>query len=185
MNTRNALEPRYRSRPALAVLPPPDPSARDDRDSSAPAGPDCDSARRIERCIHYMREHLNQPLQVATLAETAHTSPSHFFVLFKRWVGLSPIDYFIRLRMSHACRLLATTSLSVKEVAAALGYDDPFYFSRVFKSVNGTPPTDYRMHLETTEHSRGFGGSSPDHLAIPRLAAVPGRYWRPERQAVT
>jgi hypothetical protein len=47
--------------------------------------------------------------------------------------------------MQHACRLLDETGLSVKEVAAALGYDDPFYFSRIFKSVNRVAPSEYRL----------------------------------------
>jgi len=46
--------------------------------------------------------------------------------------------------MRQASELLETTSASVKEVAAALGYDDPFYFSRVFKSVHKVPPSRYR-----------------------------------------
>jgi len=99
---------------------------------------------RIEETIAYMQQHLDQPLQVATLAAKANFSPSHFFVLFKRRIGSAPIDYFTRMRMQRACRLLCETNLSVKEVAAKLGYDDPFYFSRVFKSVNRLAPSDYR-----------------------------------------
>ena len=104
-----------------------------------------DDARKIEQSIAYMMEHLNKPLQVATLAATANVSASHFFVLFKRYTGCPPIDYFIHLRMHRACELLNSSSLHVKEVAAALGYDDPFYFSRVFKSVNRIAPSEYRL----------------------------------------
>lgn len=103
------------------------------------------SARKIEQSIAYMRRHLNQPLQVAQLAHTVQTSPSHFFVLFKRWAGSSPIDYFIRLRMEQARQMLEVTPMSVKEIAAELGYRDPFYFSRIFKSVTGVAPSDYRQ----------------------------------------
>jgi AraC-like DNA-binding protein len=46
--------------------------------------------------------------------------------------------------MNYAARLLETTSLNVKEIADVLGYDDPFYFSRLFKSVNGLAPREYR-----------------------------------------
>jgi AraC-like DNA-binding protein len=129
-----------------------------------------EGARRIEQSIAYMMQHLNQPLQVAKLAQTAHTSPSHFFVLFKRWVGSSPIDYFIRLRMQQACRLLAATTLSVKEIAADLGYDDPFYFSRLFKSVHGIAPSDYRLTMEHLEQTDGQGrmpGPEKDGLLPP------------------
>ena len=91
-----------------------------------------------------MSDHINQPLQVATLAAMANVSPSHFFALFKKRTGCPPMDYFTRLRMRYAGRLLDSSTASVKEVAAALGYDDPFYFSRVFKSVHHVPPSRYR-----------------------------------------
>jgi transcriptional regulator GlxA family with amidase domain len=100
--------------------------------------------QKVERSIAYMEQHVNQPLQVATLAAQANVSPSHFFALFKQLKGCPPMDYFTRLRMRHAREMLDTTSASVKEVAAALGYDDPFYFSRVFKSIHKVPPSRYR-----------------------------------------
>jgi AraC-like DNA-binding protein len=103
-----------------------------------------DAAARIGRTIEYMREHLNEPLRAATLAGVANMSLPHYFAQFKRVIGSSPIDYLIRLRMEHARRLLEETSWSVKEVAVSLGYDDPLYFSRVFKSINQTAPTDFR-----------------------------------------
>jgi len=104
-----------------------------------------EAVRKIEQSIAYMTRHLDEPLQVATLAAQANISPSHFFAIFKRRIGCAPIDYFIRLRMRQACRLLDETMLSVKEVAATLGYDDPFYFSRIFKSVNHVAPSEYRL----------------------------------------
>jgi AraC-like DNA-binding protein len=104
-----------------------------------------EAVRKIEQSIAYMLRHLYEPLQVATLAAQANISASHFFALFKRRIGCAPIDCFIRLRMQHACHLLDETMLSVKEVAATLGYDDPFYFSRIFKSVNHVAPSEYRL----------------------------------------
>jgi transcriptional regulator GlxA family with amidase domain len=106
-------------------------------------------ARKIERSISYMLQHLNQPLQVANLAAAVNVSPSHYSALFKRWTGSSPIDYFIRLRMQQACRLFDSTSLNVKEVAVALGYEDPFYFSRIFKAIHRVAPSQYRMMPKT------------------------------------
>jgi transcriptional regulator GlxA family with amidase domain len=101
-------------------------------------------AGRIGRSIAYMVAHLDEPLQVSTLAAQASVSPSHYFALFKRQTGTAPIDFFIRLRMNHARDLLDSTCSSVKEIAAAMGYDDPFYFSRVFKSVHNVAPAEYR-----------------------------------------
>ena len=107
-----------------------------------------DAARKIEQSISYMLQHLNQPLHVATLAAAVNVSPSHYSALFKRWTGCPPIDFFIHLRMQRACRLFDSTSLNVKEVAAALGYEDPFYFSRTFKAVNRVAPSEYRTMPE-------------------------------------
>ena len=105
---------------------------------------DSDNAGRIGRSIAYMVEHLKEPLQVSTLAAQASVSTSHYFALFKRQMGTAPIDFFIRLRMNHAKQLLDSTASSVKEIAATMGYDDPFYFSRVFKSVHQVAPAEYR-----------------------------------------
>jgi AraC-like DNA-binding protein len=140
-------------------------------------------AQKVEQSISYMLQHLNQPLHVATLAAAVNVSPSHYSALFKRWTGCPPIDYFIHLRMQHACRLFDSTSLNVKEVAAALGYDDPFYFSRTFKAVNRVAPSEYRAMPEKLKNSiRSAALSGPlscaeDHQAIHRENGrrAPGR----------
>lgn len=123
-------------------------------DSAKPAHREADPAagdrwaRRIFQTVAYMREHLNQSLQVTTLAGLANVSASHYFALFKRHVGCAPINYFIRLKMRRACELFDTSAMNVKEAAGALGYDDPFYFSRLFKSVTGVSPNEYRRMPE-------------------------------------
>ncbi len=101
-------------------------------------------ADRIRRSIVYMLAHLDEPLQISALAAQANVSPSHYFALFKQQIGRPPIDFFIHLRMDHARELLDSTSSSVKEIAAIVGYHDQFYFSRVFKSVHRMAPTEYR-----------------------------------------
>jgi AraC-like DNA-binding protein len=117
-----------------------------------------EAVRKIGQSINYMLRHLDEPLQVATLASRVNISPSHFFALFKRQIGCAPIDYFIRLRMQHACSLLDETGMSVKEVAAALGYDDPFYFSRIFKSVHHVAPSEYRLLKNGAKAAARNGG---------------------------
>jgi AraC-like DNA-binding protein len=114
-----------------------------------------------------MRQHLSEPLQVATLAACAGTSPSHFFVLFKRFTGSPPIDYFIRLRMQRACRLLDLGLLPVKDVAAAVGYEDPFYFSRVFKSVLRIAPSHYRARRSPASFSSSSSPKKPESKCKP------------------
>ena len=165
--------------------------------STAPGASRCraqscesEAVRKIGQSISYMLRHLDQPLQVATLASRANISPSHFFALFKRQIGCAPIDYFIRLRMQHACRLLDKTVMSVKQIAATLGYDDPFYFSRIFKSVNQVAPSEYRLlkngakeevrncgitlHFFYSHESQGGLERAETHLAQDRGGAQGG-----------
>lgn len=106
---------------------------------------DPDLRHKISQTIEYMKQHLDQPLTLRALAGSANLSASHYAGSFKTLTGYSPIDYFIRLRMHRACQLLDTTQLSVKAIATMLGYEDPLYFSRAFKSVNDIPPTEYRL----------------------------------------
>jgi AraC-like DNA-binding protein len=138
---------------------------------------DRESFRKIEQSIAYMQEHVDRPLQVATLAALVNVSPSHYFALFKRWTGSAPIDYFVGLRMQQARHLLDTTELSIKETATALGYEDPFYFSRVFKSVNRLAPSEYRL-----SHKNGINGAVRNnggnlHPAWLDRPAVESNHW--------
>ena len=106
-----------------------------------------EATRKIERSLIHMLQHLDEPLRVATLSAMSGLSASVYSSLFKCATGHAPIDFFIRMRMHRACELLQETTLGVKEVAAALGYSDPFYFSRIFKSVNGIAPSFYRLRI--------------------------------------
>lgn len=97
-------------------------------------------ARSIERLL----ERLDQPVQLAELAAAAGLSVSHYSLLFRAQTGYAPIDYFLRMRMQRAAQLLDTTGLRVEEVGAALGYEDPNYFSRQFRRFVGRSPRAYR-----------------------------------------
>jgi AraC family transcriptional regulator of arabinose operon len=103
-----------------------------------------DSRQKISRTLTYMKQHLDQPLHLDTLAALANLSRSRYTALFKEQTGFAPIDYFNRLRMHRACQLLDTTDLTVKSVAIRLGYHDPLYFSRVFRSITEVSPVEYR-----------------------------------------
>jgi AraC-like DNA-binding protein len=135
--------------------------------------------RKIEQSISYMLQHVNQPLQVATLAAAVNVSASHYSALFKRWTGSPPIDYFIQLRMRHACQLFDYTSLNVKEVAAALGYDDPFYFSRTFKAINRIAPSEYRVMSKESRASVKGAALPPVFPPPSRRPADPGPFGCP------
>lgn len=103
-----------------------------------------DARQKINRTLAYMKAHLGQPLLLDKLAALANLSRSRYAALFKEQTGFAPIDYFNRLRMHRACQLLDTTGSSVKSIATQLGYEDPLYFSRVFRSVTEKSPMEYR-----------------------------------------
>ena len=59
------------------------------------------------------------------------------------------MDYFIHIKIQRACFLLDTTTLSVREIGSQVGYEDPYYFSRIFRKVMGVPPRAYRQSRRT------------------------------------
>ncbi len=98
----------------------------------------------FEQVHQFMHEHIYEQLSLQELAEQSGFSVTHFSRLFHEQCGLSPIDYFIRLKMHQAAELLHHTDLHVHTIANTLGYEDPYYFSRIFKKVYGQSPKKHR-----------------------------------------
>ena len=94
--------------------------------------------------IEYVNENYTKDIPIPKLAKMENLSNSRFAVLFARQTGTSPIRYITRLRMQNACELLLSTDLTVKEIGAAVGYDDPHFFSKHFKAYVGSSPAEYR-----------------------------------------
>jgi len=101
----------------------------------------------LDRVIALMRGRVDTSLTVEEMSRHAGLSPTHFTRIFSQQMGFSPVEYFLRMKMQRACRFLTLTPLRVKEVAARLGYDDPYYFSRSFKKIMGVPPTACRQSI--------------------------------------
>ena len=103
----------------------------------------------IEVVNGFLRTHLTQRLGLDDLiAATSTLSRYHFVREYKRQTGLSPMQAFLRMKVSHACYLLDITDEPVVHIASRLGYDDPYYFSRLFKRVMGVSPRGYRRAQE-------------------------------------
>ena len=103
-----------------------------------------DVVQKVAQCIVYMSQHVSEPLRITALAALANLSPAHFTASFKAQTGCSPRDYLHLLRIHEACKLLQRTALPVKNIAAQLGYQDQFHFSRQFKAFQGISPSQYR-----------------------------------------
>ncbi|GAB2561531.1 AraC family transcriptional regulator [Spirosoma aerophilum] len=100
---------------------------------------------RFESVVSYIREHLTKKISVDVLCEKACMSKSSFFRSFKEVFGLSPVEFIIRERISLSRRLLSDPALTVSEVSDLVGFNNPHYFSRLFKLLEGMPPKLYRQ----------------------------------------
>ena len=98
----------------------------------------------VTQSINFMLDHLTRKLKLEEIAAETGLSVSHFSRIFRTRTGHSPIDYFIQLKVQRACRLLDNSGWMIADVARELGFDDQFYFSRVFRKVMGMSPAEYR-----------------------------------------
>lgn len=111
-------------------------------DASKPGAGSTDP--RIQAAMDAICADLRKPLNVSDVAEIAGLSLSRFAHLFRQTVGTPPQRWIELQRLNRACQLLGMTSLSIKEVAAEVGFDDPFYFSARFRRRLGQSPKAFR-----------------------------------------
>jgi AraC family transcriptional regulator of arabinose operon len=103
-----------------------------------------DVKEQTARSIEFMKQHIREPLRIATLAALVNLSRSHYTTLFRRVTGYAPLMYLNHLRMQRAVQLLNTTNLSIKAISSQLGFSDQFYFSRAFSKLHGHSPSEHR-----------------------------------------
>ena len=104
----------------------------------------------INRSIYFMNENINKNLTIQEIASFVNYSPSYFYRKFMHEIGISPMAYFIKMKINKACHILKNTDLKINQIATLLGYTDPLYFSRVFTKTKGVSPSEYRIqHKET------------------------------------
>jgi AraC family transcriptional regulator of arabinose operon len=106
-----------------------------------PVAYDTDS---VSTSIAYMKKNIRQKLLIEDLAAQCGISVSHYSRLFHQKTGSSPINYFNLLKIQASCQHLYFTDRSIKEIAGAMGFDDQYYFSRLFSKLIGMSPLKYR-----------------------------------------
>lgn len=102
----------------------------------------------IEAAVSYFNEHYNTKISVEQYADSLHISTNWFIRNFKQYMKTSPAQYTLSLRMVNAQSLLENTDYNISEIAEIVGYDNPLYFSRVFRREFGVSPAQYRKQLE-------------------------------------
>jgi AraC-like DNA-binding protein len=98
----------------------------------------------LARSLAFIRQHLNEPLSVQTLADVAGLSRAHFSRVFLSCEGVAPAEYVLNERMRRAARLLVSGAASVKRISGDCGFEDPNYFAKAFRRTFGASPTEFR-----------------------------------------
>lgn len=93
---------------------------------------------------NYFREHYNEDINIERYAASRNMSTSWFNKCFRSITGVSPMKFVLDVRMRNAQILLETTDGTISEIALLVGYDNPMYFSRVFRKEKGLSPLKYR-----------------------------------------
>lgn len=99
---------------------------------------------RLQKAIDHLTKNLAGTVYLEDVANAASLSVPRFMFLFRRHLGMSPMMYLERLRMERAGRMLSVEFLSIKEVAASVGYSDLTYFCKRFSHAFKTSPGRYR-----------------------------------------
>lgn len=99
----------------------------------------------VTMAVRYMHENLERSLTLADICHFTGYGQSQISLLFRNKTGQSPINYFNKLRMQQACKLLETTDMKINQICSKVGIDDCYYFSRLFTKTVGIPPKLYRQ----------------------------------------
>lgn len=98
---------------------------------------------KIEKTIKYMHENVNRKLTLTELSDMVQLSPAYLSRAFKENTGYSVISFFNKLKVDTAKELIIDGNKKVKEIAQEVGFSDEFYFSRIFKKIEGVSPSEF------------------------------------------
>lgn len=114
---------------------------------------DSEEERNTTTSINYIKQYinnnLNEDLSLARLAEKVYFNPSYFSRIFKQSTGINILSYINDLRIGKAKELLQGSNLKIHEIALAVGYDSPSYFTQFFKRIIKISPQEYRDSVLT------------------------------------
>ena len=100
--------------------------------------------REMDYAVSYFNENYNKDISIEQYAESRGMSISWFIRNFKKYTGMTPMQFIVSRRINNAQLLLEQTNYSINEIARIVGYDDQLYFSRLFRKQKGFSPSQYR-----------------------------------------
>ena len=98
----------------------------------------------ILNSLIFLEEHYPEPVTVKEMAAASNLSESYFRGVFKEVMGLSPLDYLNRIRISKALEYLQNDQMAITDAAIRVGIPDSNYFTRLFKRITGQTPRTFR-----------------------------------------
>jgi AraC family transcriptional regulator of arabinose operon len=102
------------------------------------------SMDRLSSVLKYIEDHISEEINVSQLANLLHFHPNYFTRIFKKYVGISPVQYINKVRLEKAKYFLKTSGSHINEIARKTGFCDIYHFSKTFKSYTGFSPSEYR-----------------------------------------
>lgn len=111
-----------------------------------------DTSTFLDDAIEYMNDHLSEQITLGDIATHVHMTKYHFDRMFLKKTGLSPWNYFTKLRIEHAAHLLITTEKTVAEIAPECGYQNVNYFHKVFRKHVGASAIAFRKSYTGNIH---------------------------------
>ena len=107
------------------------------------------TTKNIKAIIDYINENYMNNITIDELAETVNLSKHYFMRFFKRYMGMTCIEYINDYRLNIASNLLLTTRVQITEVAASIGITNLSYFNRIFKKKFHMTPKEYRNSVQS------------------------------------
>ncbi len=101
----------------------------------------------IREGVTALQNEWNKNIKIETYADMCGISQAYFYKCFRQWAGKSPVEYRNRMRLLNAETLLENTNMSVGDIAESVGFEDRFYFCRLFKKNYGISPQKYRKQI--------------------------------------